>query len=235
MRIAGVDVDDATHYPLTLAVIPGDRLTLRLDHRSDLFDHDAARRLAARLVRLLETVVADPDRPVAAVDILDAAERERVLVEWNATARDLPRAGLGELFEAQAAATPGNDAVVFDGGALTYAELDARANRLARLLIRRGIGPESIVALALPRSVDMVVAQLAVAKAGAAYLPVDPDYPAERIRFMLEDARPELVITGGGGAVAHEGSGWTSATPLCPPGSPRSWPPASWTRTVRPR
>ncbi|MEU0922802.1 non-ribosomal peptide synthetase [Streptomyces malaysiensis] len=217
VRIAGVDVDDATHYPLTLAVIPGDRLTLRLDHRSDLLDHDAARRLAARLVRLLETVVADPDRPVAAVDILDAAERERVLVEWNATARDLPRAGLGELFEAQAAATPGNDAVVFDGGALTYAELDARANRLARLLIRRGIGPESIVALALPRSVDMVVAQLAVAKAGAAYLPVDPDYPAERIRFMLEDARPELVITGGGGAVvAHEGERLDLGDPALP-------------------
>ncbi|MFE7214677.1 amino acid adenylation domain-containing protein [Streptomyces sp. NPDC057611] len=197
LRIEGVDVNDATHYPLTLAVIPGDRLTLRLDHRPDLEDHDTAQRLAARLVRLLEAVVADPDQPVAAVDILEPSERARLLVEWNATSRDVPLAGLGELFEAQAEATPANDAVVFDGGALTYAELNARANRLARLLIQRGVGPESIVALALPRSVGMVVAQLAVLKAGAAYLPVDPDYPAERIRFMLQDARPELVVTGG--------------------------------------
>ncbi|MFD6327862.1 amino acid adenylation domain-containing protein, partial [Streptomyces sp. NPDC058442] len=197
LRIEGVDVNDATHYPLTLAVIPGDRLTLRLDHRPDLVDHDTAQALASRLVRLLEAILADPAQPVAAVDILESSERARLLVEWNATSRDVPRAGLGELFEAQAEATPANDAVVFDGGALTYAELNARANRLARLLIQRGAGPESIVALALPRSVDMVVAQLAVLKAGAAYLPVDPDYPAERIRFMLQDARPELVVTAG--------------------------------------
>ncbi|MFF4762941.1 amino acid adenylation domain-containing protein [Streptomyces sp. NPDC001292] len=205
LRIEGVDVDDATHYPLTLAVIPGDRLTLRLDHRPDLVDHDTVQELASRLVRLLEAVLADPDQPVAAVDILEPSERARLLVEWNATSRDVPRAGLGELFEAQAEATPANDAVVFDGGALTYVEVNARANRLARLLIQRGVGPESIVALALPRSVGMVVAQLAVLKAGAAYLPVDPDYPAERIRFMLQDARPRLVVTGGGTALTAEG------------------------------
>ncbi|MFB7570842.1 amino acid adenylation domain-containing protein [Streptomyces sp. NPDC056165] len=205
LRIEGVGVNDATHYPLTLAVIPGDRLTLRLDHRPDLVDHDTAQRLVSRLVRLLEAVLADPDQPVAAVDILESSERVRLLVEWNATSRDVPRAGLGELFEAQAEATPANDAVVFDGGALTYAQLNARANRLARLLIQRGVGPESIVALALPRSVGMVVAQLAVLKAGAAYLPVDPDYPAERIRFMLQDARPRLVVTGGGTALMAEG------------------------------
>ncbi|MFE4412486.1 amino acid adenylation domain-containing protein [Streptomyces sp. NPDC056821] len=205
LRIEGVDVNDATHYPLTLAVIPGDRLTLRLDHRPDLVDHDTAQRLVSRLVRLLEAVLADPDQPVAAVDILESSERARLLVEWNATSRDVPRAGLGELFEAQAEATPANDAVVFDGGALTYAQLNARANRLARLLMQRGVGPESIVALALPRSVGMVVAQLAVLKAGAAYLPVDPDYPAERIRFMLQDARPRIVVTGGGTALTAEG------------------------------
>ncbi|MFE2032055.1 amino acid adenylation domain-containing protein [Streptomyces scopuliridis] len=195
VRIGGVEVNDATHYPVTLAVIPGDRLTLRVDHRPDLVDPDAAERLTARLVRLLETAVTDPDRPVATIDVLDPAERERVLVEWNATGREVPSATLTELIEEQTARTPGNDAVVSDGGALSYAELGARANRLAHLLIQRGIGPEHIVALALPRSVDTVVAALAVLKSGAAYLPVDPDYPAERIRFMLGDARPELVIT----------------------------------------
>src|SRR5207247_7748872 len=98
-------------------------------------------------------------------------------------------------FEAQVARTPRAPAVLFQGGALTYAELEARANRLAHELIERGAAPEQIVALALPRSVDIVVAQLAVAKAGAAFLPVDPAYPAERIAFMLADARPVLVLT----------------------------------------
>ncbi|MFJ1747310.1 amino acid adenylation domain-containing protein [Streptomyces sp. NPDC088116] len=195
VRIGGVEVNDATHYPVTLAVIPGDRLTLRVDHRPDLVGPDAAAQLTDRLVRLLESAVTAPDQPVVTIDVLDPAERERVLVEWNATGRDVPSATLTELIEASAARTPENDAVVSDDGALSYAGLGARANRLAHLLIRRGIGPEHIVALALPRSVDAVVAALAVLKSGAAYLPVDPDYPAERIRFMLGDARPELVIT----------------------------------------
>ena len=117
------------------------------------------------------------------------------VVEWNATGHDVPAATLPRLFEAQVERTPDLPAVLYDGGSLTYAELETRANRLAHLLIRRGVGPERIVALALPRSVDIVVAQLAVAKAGAAYLPVDPDYPAERIAFMLADAAPILVIT----------------------------------------
>jgi amino acid adenylation domain-containing protein/non-ribosomal peptide synthase protein (TIGR01720 family) len=117
------------------------------------------------------------------------------VAEWNATDRDVPAATLPRLFEAQVARAPDLPAVLYDGGSLTYAELESRANRLAHLLIRRGVGPERIVALALPRSVDIVVAQLAVVKAGAAYLPVDPDYPAERIAFMLADATPILVIT----------------------------------------
>jgi non-ribosomal peptide synthetase component F len=116
-------------------------------------------------------------------------------LEWNDTDHEVPAATLPQLFEAQVARTPDLPAVVFDGGSLSYAELEARANRLAHLLIRRGVGPERIVALALPRSVEIVEAQLAVVKAGAAFLPVDPGYPPERIAFMLADAAPVLVIT----------------------------------------
>jgi amino acid adenylation domain-containing protein/non-ribosomal peptide synthase protein (TIGR01720 family) len=126
-----------------------------------------------------------------------ATQHERAVSasEWNDTDRAVPAATLPELFEAQVARTPDLPAVLFDGGSLSYAELEMRANRLAHLLIGRGVGPERIVALALPRSVEIVVAQLAVVKAGAAFLPVDPAYPPERIAFMLTDAAPALVIT----------------------------------------
>nr|WP_246290985.1 non-ribosomal peptide synthetase [Lentzea indica] len=110
------------------------------------------------------------------------------------TDRPVPWATLAELVEAQARTRPEAPAVIHPGGELTFAELDAAANRLAHLLISRGAGPEKIVALALPRSADIVVAQLAVLKAGAAYLPIDPDYPPERIAFMLGDAKPVLVV-----------------------------------------
>src|SRR5207302_8492799 len=123
------------------------------------------------------------------------SERHQVLDSWNETDCDVARLAFPALFEAQVARTPDAPAVLCETGALTYAELEARANRLAHLLIEGGAGPERIVALALPRSVEIVVAQLAVVKAGAAYLPVDPAYPAERISFMLADARPVLVLT----------------------------------------
>ncbi|HVQ95301.1 MAG TPA: AMP-binding protein, partial [Mycobacteriales bacterium] len=118
--------------------------------------------------------------------------------EWHGAAVEVPGRTLGELFEAQVARTPNRPAVLFDGGSLTYSEVDAAANRLARWLIRCGAGPERVVALALPRSAQIIVAMLAVAKAGAAYLPVDPAYPADRIAFMLADAEPVLVLTLGG-------------------------------------
>ncbi|MFF0740409.1 non-ribosomal peptide synthase/polyketide synthase [Streptomyces sp. NPDC004111] len=167
-----------------------------LTYAADLFDHDTAAGIAERFRRVLETVTADPAVRVGRVEILDAAERHRVLTEWNDTARDVPLATLPELFQAQAARTPDATAVVYEDTELSYAQLNARANRLARLLLDRGAQPEDIVALALPRSIDLVVSILAVLKAGAAYLPIDPRYPADRIAYMLTDARPAVLITG---------------------------------------
>ncbi|MDX2705104.1 non-ribosomal peptide synthase/polyketide synthase [Streptomyces sp. PA03-6a] len=167
-----------------------------ITYATDLFDHHTAAAIAERFIRVLETVTADPSVPVNRMDVLDAAERDRILVEWNDTARDVPLATLPELFQAQAARTPDATAVVFEDTELSYSELNTRANRLARLLIDRGVRPEDIVALALPRSIDLIVAILAVHKAGAAYLPIDPRYPADRIAYMLSDARPAVLITG---------------------------------------
>jgi amino acid adenylation domain-containing protein len=166
-----------------------------LEYSSDLFDAETAERMAGHLRVLLTAIAADPDRPVGAVPLLTAAERDQVLAGWNDTARPVSPATLGELFTAQARRTPDAAAVLWDGAQLTYAELDTAANRLAHLLIARGAGPERVVALALPRSAEIIVAQLAAAKAGAAFLPVDPAYPPDRIAFMLADAQPVLTVT----------------------------------------
>src|SRR5205823_5501747 len=152
-------------------------------------------RLAGHLARVLEAVAGDPAVPLGRIDILTDSERDQVLEAWNDTDRDVARLAFPALFEAQVARTPDAPAVISEAGALSYGELEARANRLAHLLVQRGAGPERIVALALPRSVEIVVAQLAVLKAGAAFLPVDPAYPAERIAFMLTDAAPVLVLS----------------------------------------
>ncbi|WP_344867030.1 amino acid adenylation domain-containing protein, partial [Planomonospora alba] len=194
LRLTGFGSTDAHHYPLALAAVPGERLLLRLDHRPDLFTAEEAERLLGRLRHLLTAVAAAPDTPVGDLDLLQEDERRRIVQEWNATGDPVPRRTLPELFEAVAARDPGATALVDGATTLTYGELNARADRLARLLRRRGAGPEQVVALLLPRSAGLVVAVLAVAKTGAAYLPVDPGYPAERITMMLDDACPALVV-----------------------------------------
>ncbi|MEU7788012.1 non-ribosomal peptide synthase/polyketide synthase [Amycolatopsis sp. NPDC049159] len=174
----------------------GGALTGAVNYNTGLFEAATIDRLVARLRTLLTALVAEPDRPMATLAPLPAAEADR-LRAWNDTARAVPPASLAELVEAQADRTPDAAALVSEDEAVTFAELNARANRLARLLAERGAGPERVVAVRLPRSVALVVTELAVAKTGAAFLPVDPGYPAERIRFMLEDARPVFVVDTG--------------------------------------
>ncbi|SCL28056.1 amino acid adenylation domain-containing protein [Micromonospora pallida] len=168
--------------------------TSRLLYRTALFDRATAEVVVARYVRLLDAAVTDPGQRVSALPLLDDAERERVLRTWNDTARDVPDSTLVAEIERQVAATPDATALVADDVRLTYAELNARANRLARVLVSRGAGPGELVALALPRSAELLVAILAVLKSGAAYLPVDTAYPAGRIAYLLEDAAPALVL-----------------------------------------
>ena len=153
-----------------------------------------ADRLAGHLRRVLAAVTEEQDIPLSRIDLLTEAEHD-LLADWNDTARHVPRPTFPALIEATVAADPTAIAVASPTGELTYRELNRRANRLAHLLIARGVGPTKIVALALARSVGIVVAQLATMKTGAAFVPVDPDYPAERIAFMLADSRPALVLT----------------------------------------
>ncbi|MYR91221.1 amino acid adenylation domain-containing protein, partial [Streptomyces sp. SID685] len=172
-----------------------DRLSGTIQFNLDLFDRETVELLGRRLILLLERVVAAPDLPVADYDLWLPGERDLVLRRWNDTAHDTVAATLPELFEARVAAGPDRLAVIAGGDRLTFAQLNARANALARLLAARGVGPESVVALAVGRSVDLAVAVWAVLKAGAAYLPLDPGYPARRIAFLLDDVRPAVLLT----------------------------------------
>ncbi|MFK0253882.1 amino acid adenylation domain-containing protein [Streptomyces sp. NPDC090445] len=166
-----------------------------LGYAADLFEERTARDMTARLERLLEAVAADPARPVAAIDVLRPEERERLLAEPTAPYPLDPSLTATRLFVRQAAETPHAPAVTFGDTTLDYAALASRARHLAHRLEALGAGPEEIVALALPRSADLVVAVLAVLMSGAAYLPVDPDYPAERIAYVLGDAGPTCLLT----------------------------------------
>ena len=156
-----------------------------IEYMADLFDEDSVEMLAGRLVRLLDAAAADPDARVGQLEIFLPGERNLTLQQWNDTAAKIPAATLPDLFEDQAARTPNAIAVTCAGRQLTYRELDDQANRLACYLANRGVCPEQIVAIALPRTELMIVALLGVLKAGGAFLPVDPYYPAERIAFML--------------------------------------------------
>jgi amino acid adenylation domain-containing protein len=177
----------------------GGELRGELEYSTDLFDRTSMARLAGHLVRLLAVAADDPSRRVAAIELLSPAERQQVAIELNDTAADLsglaggadPR--LHRWIERQAALTPGATAVVGEGESLTYRELDARANRLARRLRRMGVRVDEPVAICAERSPALVVGLLAILKAGGAYLPLDPSYPSERLAFMIEDGLDGLA------------------------------------------
>ncbi|MFI6374275.1 amino acid adenylation domain-containing protein [Streptomyces sp. NPDC050546] len=202
--VTSVSGRDATHYPLALALLPGPRIALRLSYRPDLYDEEAARLLLARFTRVLEQLVEEPGRRVAAVEALLPGERERLLTAACGERRPVGESTAAGLIARQVRRTPGAVAVTCGEVTLTYAELWERAGRVAAVLRERGVGPERVVAVAVPRSADAVVALLAVWRAGGAWLPVDPAHPADRIAYVLEDARPVCVL--GGPDVERPGS-----------------------------
>ncbi|MEH0424409.1 non-ribosomal peptide synthetase [Streptomyces sp. B21-083] len=166
-----------------------------LEYASDLFDASTAESIVVRLLTVLEAVTADPSLRVSEIGLLTDAEYRLVVTEWNATERALPVTALPEALSAQARRTPDAPAVVDGPRTLTYAELHDRADRLAAYLDGAGAGPGTVVALALPRSAEFVVAVLAVLKTGSAYLPLDPEHPVERLAHMLRDAASPCVLT----------------------------------------
>ncbi|WP_328395282.1 amino acid adenylation domain-containing protein [Streptomyces sp. NBC_00390] len=195
-----ISVDDepvpgASHYPLSLVVAPGERLSLELSYRGDLFTAEACAALLTRVRKVLDGFVADPAVPLGRIDLLTAEERGQLLDAAGGLSPAVAPTTFPALFEEQVRARP--DAVaVYDGTlALTYGDLNTQANKLARALAAQGVGAEDIVAVALPRSARSVLAVLAVLKSGAAYLPLDLGYPPERLRHVMDDAKPALVLT----------------------------------------
>ncbi|MFF5218525.1 amino acid adenylation domain-containing protein [Micromonospora sp. NPDC000442] len=194
-----VRVHDRTNYPLAVAAddFGGGGLSLRVQAIAPIDPDEVGRLLNTALATVLTAVDDRPATPLHLVDVLDSAQLNRLLVEWNVPAEPETAMNAHGLFEAHVQRAPDAVAVVGDGVELTYAELDARASRLAGCLRGRGVGADSVVALLLERGVDFVVAVLGVWKAGGAYLPVDPRYPMERIEFMVADSGASLLVTSG--------------------------------------
>lgn len=171
-------------------------LDVSLGYRTDLFDQPTIERMLQHFETLLELATTDPGRRLSELPLLSVDERQRMLVEWNQTEVDYPQEiCLPDMFEAQAARTPDAIAAVCELRELTYRELNARANRLAHWLRKQGVGPDHLVAIHLERSLDVLVGILGILKADGAFLPLDADLPSERLAFMLEDARVEVVLT----------------------------------------
>ncbi|WP_190127169.1 non-ribosomal peptide synthetase, partial [Streptomyces inusitatus] len=161
---------------------------------TDLFDASTAEALAGRLARVLEQVAANPRARLSEISVLDEVERSRVVSEWNDTAQQVDPGLVLDFFGARVASAPDVPAVRSGADVLSYGELDVRSNRLARYLVAAGVGRERVVGLCLPRGVDMVVALLAVWKAGGTYVPLDPEYPSDRLAYMIADSGAVLVL-----------------------------------------
>lgn len=202
LDISRVDITwDRAMFDLTIDVSEGEGddagLAGSIIYATDIFERHTAESLAARFVRLLEAGAEHPDRKISEIDILAADERLQLLDGWTSTAKAIPDVTVPEQFEQQVSRTPDAVAVKADDLTLTYAELNERSNRLAHYLISKGVSPDDVIAIAVPRSASLIVAVLAVLKSGAAYLPVDLGYPDDRIGLMIADAAPAYLICAG--------------------------------------
>jgi len=196
LDIGHVTSIEHTNFPLTLIVEPADSLGLKISYDASLFDEAFIDRMLNHLEVIIRGALEQPDVPLVRLPLLSNEELDQTLTEWNPTEADYPRDKcLHELFEAQVKAAPDATAIIFGADELSYDTLNRRANQLARVLIAKGVQSESFVAIALDRSVDMVVAILATLKAGGAYVPLDPAYPEERLTFMLEDTQAPVLVT----------------------------------------
>lgn len=187
---------ETTNYPLTLMAVPGAELTLKLMFDRSHFDDSTIARMLGHLQILLEGMAANPQGKLSELPLLSAAEQQQLLVEWNDTQTDYPKnASIHELFEAQAERIPNAVAAICENQPLTYRDLNAKANQIAHYLQSLGAGLEVLVGICLNRSLETLTAILGILKAGAAYVPLDPAYPQERLAFMLADAKFPLLLT----------------------------------------
>lgn len=196
LYLCGVD-SNKSKFDISLLVSEKDRgLEFCLEYCSDLFEDDFIMRLQQHYLNILNEVIVNPQKGISDIEILSDAEKHRILYEFNDTKADYPKdKTIHQLFEEQAERTPDKVAVVFEDEELTYSELNAKANQLAGILRDNGVKPDTIVAIMVERSLEMIIGIMAILKAGGAYLPIDPEYPQERIRYMLEDSGAKILLT----------------------------------------
>ncbi|WP_426172795.1 amino acid adenylation domain-containing protein [Pseudomonas sp. DWRC1-1] len=196
IRFGLPDSREQTSFPLTVLVDVGDTLSVQFGYARAHFEASTVQSYGRHLVNLLQAMLDGDQQRLGDLAMLEVAERQQVVVDWNVTARDYPlQHCVHQLIEQQAARTPHAPALVFAEQRLSYAELNRRANRLAHRLIEAGVGPDVLVGLAVERSIEMVVGLLAVLKAGGAYVPLDPEYPRDRLAYMLDDSGVKLLLT----------------------------------------
>ena len=196
LSVAGAQSIERTNYPLTVMVGPGERLILKALYQEQRYDAGTIERVLGHLEQVLESMAAGAQQQVGELRMLGAEEERQVVVEWNDTEREYAReACIHELFAEQAARRPEAVAVIAEGEEVSYAELNQRANQVARRLLELGVGPEVVVGICIERSVAMVAGLLGILKAGGAYLPLDAEYPRERLEYMIADAGVKVVLT----------------------------------------
>jgi amino acid adenylation domain-containing protein/non-ribosomal peptide synthase protein (TIGR01720 family) len=187
---------EMTHYPLTVVATPGQEMSLRMIFDCSRFAADTVSRMMQHFRALLEGIAREPNVSVYKLPMLTPPELDRLLIEWNDTFASYPKQScVHQLFELQCEQAPGNIAIVFGEVRLSYRDLNERANQVAHYLIELGVGPETLVAVNMDRCPEMVIAVLGIVKTGAAYVPLDPEHPKDRLGFMLDDARASIVMT----------------------------------------
>ncbi|QMS92207.1 amino acid adenylation domain-containing protein [Nostoc edaphicum CCNP1411] len=195
LQIRNIHATEQTNYPLTLYAVADSQLSLRILSDRDRYTEDNITQLLQQLETLLLGMLTQGDCLLVQLPLLSPIQQQQILVDWNNTAREIPNQCLDELFAQQVKETPDATAVVFEEHSLSYAELNAKANQMANYLQKLGIQPEARIGVYLERSPQLLIALLGILKTGAAYIPLDPSYPAERLRFMIEDAEIALLVT----------------------------------------
>ena len=196
LRISEIAVFDQTNYPLTVTINPAEAIRIKISYQSCVYDGASIETIGRQLEHFLDQVVRHIDGQINQITALPAAEQHKILATWNDTRRDYPlEKTLMDLFEQQAQRSPDATALIFEGERLTYGQLDQRSNQLAHRLRSMGARRDTLIGISMERSIEMVIGLYGILKADAAYVPIDPDYPDERVQFMLADSGVSLVLT----------------------------------------
>ena len=190
------EASEQTNYDFNIVIYPGEEISIKLSYNQCVYAKEMIERTAGHICEVINKLAEDPSIVVEDIEIITQEEKQQILYDFNDTKAEYPKdKTIHQLFEEQVEKTPDNIAVVYEDRQLTYRELNEKSNQLARLMRRKGVKPDSIVGIMVERSLEMIIGIMGVLKAGGAYLPIDPNYPADRIRFMLEDSEATLLLS----------------------------------------